>query len=336
MSKIPFFIFLIFLFSCSNEKQNVENLIIKNKIAFKPDSDEPYTGQIFRLNNKGKKAFEGYLKDGVKNGEFIFYDENESIKMKENYKMGEKDGEFISFFENGSLRDKKYYNDGLENGKFEIFNIEGNKIYEGTYNDGLQEGRHKYWFPNGKQVQVEYEYSKGTILIGTVIEYYENGKVKTKFERLAKNNYKMIEYYPNSNIKHELKFLYESYEDLINKRFFHVNVRSTAVNNEDVAMSEVEFDLGNGWNEFTGIELFYNESGNVTRDTYFFYPSSGSVIIYHRDGNNSNYDVSNFTNYYDERGVVIKKCAKSSGGGELGCYEGENLDKIVLMDIAGD
>jgi hypothetical protein len=61
MNKFFFFTFLLFILSCNNERQNVEHLIFKNKLAFKPDSEKPYTGKVFRLNRKGNIEFEGYL-----------------------------------------------------------------------------------------------------------------------------------------------------------------------------------------------------------------------------------------------------------------------------------
>lgn len=328
MKKLFIFITLFFFISCNTEKQNVEHLIIKNKQAFKPDSDKPYTGQVFKLNKKGKKAFEGYLKDGKPNGEFIFYDENEAIEKKENYKNGEKDGEFVEYFKDGKLRHIKHYKEGKEDGKFENYKNNGNKIYEGYYSDGLEIDKHTYWFTDGSQIQVEFEYDNGTIKIETVKEYYQDGKIKTTFDRLSKNNYKMKEYFANGKIKHEVNFLYDSYEGEKDKSSFYIHLVGSQ------SESTVAFDLGKSVNEFFGEEMVYDENGRVVNKTIFFYPNQGVISRKYYNGNSSIYDnVTSYTEHYNDQGLIIKKCADTKSG-SLSCVEGDELGAMVLLDAA--
>jgi antitoxin component YwqK of YwqJK toxin-antitoxin module len=325
MNKFFFFTFLLFILSCNNERQNVEHLIFKNKLAFKPESEKPYTGKVFRLNRKGNIEFEGYLNEGKRDGEFTFYDEDGIVNKIENYRDGEENGEFIYYFNDGRVMSKRSYKDGKEDGKFEIYIENGNKNFEGSFVNGLKEGKHKYWFTNGKQLQTEFDCKKGTIIIESVKEYYIDGKIKTQFERLSKNNYKMIEYYDNGQIKHKLNFLYSLYEDEVDNTYFNIIVGAS--NTE----SQITIDLGNSFNHFFGVEYIYNKEGKTLEKTNFFFPSNASVFKKYYNGDGSTYDdVTSYTEVYDESGKIIKKCANTSSG-ELGCVEGNELNNMVLL-----
>ena len=332
MSRSIFLAFLLFLFSCNTEKQNIENLIYKEDIAFKPDSDKPYTGAVFALKSNGKIDFEGYLTAGKRNGEFTRYGNNENIKKKENYKDGEKYGEFLFYYDNGQLEQKENYKNNKKDGLFESYNESGNKTFEGSYTDGLESGKYKYWFKNGKQIQVELEYSKGTIIIESVKEYYKEGKIKTEFKRLANNQYEMIEYHLNGKIMHDVKFLYTSYEGLINCSYFYMrNVATDGTDGED----KISFDLGNSVNEYFDVEYFKNELGNTTKKTVYFYPNYSSISIKYYNGQTTIYnDVTIYTEFFDEKGILIKKTANSKNGG-LGDVP-NNSSKLNDMQLLGD
>jgi len=334
MKKLIYLSVLFVFISCRTEKQNAEHLIFKKGVAFKPDSDKPYTGAIFALKSNGKIDFEGYLTDGKRNGEFIKYGENEIIKEKENYKDGEKNGEFTSYDGNGQLRSKEIYKNNKKDGLAVRYNDKGNKYSEEDYIEGLKTGKHKYWFNNGIQIQAEVDYSKGTAVIESVKEYFIDGKIKTKFQRQSANLYIMTEYYSNGNIKHEVQFKYLSYEGLVdcsNFKMYH----QTSSENESI----VNFDLGNSsFLNYVGEEKFKNEFGNVTQKILYFYPFTASVSIKNYNGETNIYDnVTSYTMYFDERGNVIKKCAR--GGGDLGCYpdqsSGNKFDDMQLVAVPG-
>ena len=213
-------------------------------------------------------------------------------------------------------------------------NEKGNKFSEEEYLEGMKIGKHKYWFNNSKQIQGEVDYSKGTAVIESVKEYFIDGKIKTKFQRLSSNLYLMTEYYSNGKIKHEVQFQYSSYEGLVdcsNFKMFH----QTSSDNESI----INFDLGNSsFLNFIGEEYFQSESGNITQKILYFYPSSASVSIKNNSGETNIYDnVTSYTEYFDERGNIIKKCAR--GGGDLGCYpdqySGNKLDDMQLVAVPG-
>lgn len=48
-------VFLQFMLISCSDKQNIESLIFKGNIAYKTNSDVPYTGQVFELFENGKK-----------------------------------------------------------------------------------------------------------------------------------------------------------------------------------------------------------------------------------------------------------------------------------------
>lgn len=325
MKVIYSFIFIIFFVSCS-EKQNIEHLIFKKKIAFKPDSDKPYSGYVFKLDKNGEKSFEGHYLEGKRDGEFIFYEDGR-LEKKENYKEGQRHGEFIYYYDNGQIQTRKNYKDGEEDGFFESYNKNGNKIFEGTYSDGLESGKHSHWYSDGKQIQTELEYLKGSIVIESVIENYPNGKLKTDFKRIDKNVYKKFEYFLNGSIKHEVSFGYNTYEGIKNNHIFYMNIVGS-----NVGESTVTFSLGIGFFYF-GEEYFKNEAGQIIQKTKYFFPKHGSISKKYSDSYTSIYnDIVSYTEYYTN-GILTKKCA-SSETGQLGCVPGDGkvLDDMMLIE----
>ncbi|WP_407523410.1 hypothetical protein PDL71_17085 [Lacibacter sp. MH-610] len=334
MDKLIYLAFLFLLISCSTEKQNIEHLIFKNEIAFKPDSDKPYTGAVFQLKNNGKIDFEGYFANGKKDGEFITYGENELIKEKENYKDGKRHGESLSYYETGELWNKKSYINDHEDGLFERYDENGNKIFEGSYSKGFEIGKHKYWFENGNQIRLELEYSEGLIIIESVKEYYIEGKIKSEFKRLAKNHFEMIEYHLNGNIKHYLKYLYESDACGIGCRFF------TFTNSATIHTQGVSFDIGSFFTKKIDDEYFKNESGKIIEMTKHFYPNYGSVSKKNYFGKTDiNDGVTRYSEYFDNDGMLIKKCVRYYWTAELDCvpnnWEKTKLDDIQLVGVSG-
>ena len=87
------------------------DLINFNNKSFLPNSYIPYSGRVVEYyQNSNIFVFEGDYKDGLENGEFVFYFENGIIKQKGNYKKGLKVGSWFEFNDLGILQNKKTYN----------------------------------------------------------------------------------------------------------------------------------------------------------------------------------------------------------------------------------
>ena len=138
------------------------DLINFNNKSFLPNSYIPYSGRVVEYyQNSNIFVFEGNYKDGLENGEFVFYFENGIIKQKGNYKKGLKVGSWFEFNDLGILQNKKTYNennisfisyfenmspkeegeliDDKKNGLWIDFDINGNKVRETIYKNGIVE-----------------------------------------------------------------------------------------------------------------------------------------------------------------------------------------------------
>ena len=198
----------------SSEKEPVDETILINKegVMYLPDSDTPYTGEVFTNYDTGEKEYQGtyengllvsysYLhKDGrVKdpvNGEtlidrsgllyevngqkpytgdvFELYDDG-GRKHSGSLKGGKKDKLWTEWSDNGKKQRELTYKDGEEIGstRWEYYS-NGQKATERTFKDGKLEGRAAWWYKNG-QKWYERTYKDGE-LNGEYSEWYANGQ----------------------------------------------------------------------------------------------------------------------------------------------------------------
>ena len=85
------FIALLVVFGCA-KPINDETLIDKDELKYHPDTNELYSGKVYKNRMGGKKEFEGSYKDGKKDGLWTDYYENGQKRSVKTYK----DEELIS------------------------------------------------------------------------------------------------------------------------------------------------------------------------------------------------------------------------------------------------
>ncbi len=57
-------------------KMDINNLIDRSGLLYKPNDDKPFTGKVFDLDeNTGEKKIEGFFRKGVKNGKWTWWNE---------------------------------------------------------------------------------------------------------------------------------------------------------------------------------------------------------------------------------------------------------------------
>ena len=120
--KRPLFIALLVGFGCA-KSINDETLIDKDGLKYHPDTNELYSGKVFKNSMDGKKEFEGPYKDGKKDGLWIGYHEN-----------GQKSSEIT--YKNGKQYIIRTYKDGKREGFWTWWYANGQKFYEDVYKDG--------------------------------------------------------------------------------------------------------------------------------------------------------------------------------------------------------
>ena len=113
-------------------------LLIKDGLKYHPDTNELYSGKVFKNRMGGKKEFEGSYKDGKKDGLWTDYHENGQKKSEGNHKDGKLDGLWTNWYENEQKSSEITY----KNGKQYIIR---------TYKDGKREGLWTWWYANGQK-----------------------------------------------------------------------------------------------------------------------------------------------------------------------------------------
>ena len=86
--KRPLFIALLVGFGCA-KPINDETLIDKDGLKYHPDTNELYSGKVFKNRMGGKKEFEGSYKDGKREGFWTWWYANGQKFYEDVYKDGE-------------------------------------------------------------------------------------------------------------------------------------------------------------------------------------------------------------------------------------------------------
>ena len=83
-----------------------------------------------------------------------------------------KNGRYIKYFYNGSIRERGSYRDGEKNGPFESYFLKGKQLFEkGSYKDDELDGLHLTYWDNGN-LCMKILYEEGKIVDG-IIEHFD-------------------------------------------------------------------------------------------------------------------------------------------------------------------
>ncbi|MFH1297399.1 MAG: hypothetical protein ABIJ04_09025 [Bacteroidota bacterium] len=116
MKKIPFLAGIILIIcSCATKKVNFDQLQDRNGLFYLVNDKEPFTGQIVSYAD-GKVEFEGAVKNGLKEGLWIYYYANGQKELEGLYKDGLKEGTWYYWAENGEQEDQEVYKLGTRLG----------------------------------------------------------------------------------------------------------------------------------------------------------------------------------------------------------------------------
>ena len=124
-------IFSLLLTSVSWSKDvDIKDLVFREGLFYEKFSNEPFTGNCIGNGN-------GKIIDGKQEGEWLWYDENEKLKYKLNYKGGNIEGEQLWYHSDGKLWKKQTYKDGkLEGGEYLVYYKNGNLRKTEIFKDG--------------------------------------------------------------------------------------------------------------------------------------------------------------------------------------------------------
>ena len=157
---------LLLILGCSKPVDR-STLINKDGLMYLPDSDSPYSGEVFLFRRiktkeglfKRIKVGDETYKDGKIEGLVTLWFENGQKWEEGNYKDGKIEGLYTTWYENGQKKEETNYKDGKKDGLYNSWYSDGKKWEEGNYKDGKKDGLWTYVFMNWK-----YTYKDGKLI----------------------------------------------------------------------------------------------------------------------------------------------------------------------------
>jgi len=185
---------LLLIVGCSKEPINYETTLVNREgVFYTNDTNKPYSGPVFSLNDDGKKKDELILKDGkmIRETNWSYYS-NGQKNREETFKDGKKDGLWTYWHKNGQKNREETFKDGkgifrilylnghklselnFKEGKQTDWNESGQKIAEFYFKDGKADGLSTYWHENGQKFH-ESTFKNGK-QDGLLTMWYDNGQ----------------------------------------------------------------------------------------------------------------------------------------------------------------
>jgi len=134
---------------------------------------------VSKISGKEKKdksrnlEYEGSYKDGIREGLWKWWYENEQLSIEAYYKNGKLEGFYRAWHNNGQLLLETNYKSGEENGVFKRWYESGQLKEQGINKIGIAEGLYREWHENGqlmREANLKEGYADGLSKI-----WHENG-----------------------------------------------------------------------------------------------------------------------------------------------------------------
>ena len=156
---------------------NISQKQIRNKIAYNGNSKVPFTGTFAAVVGVLKHYTEDY-KDGVLNGNKVWYSEAGRVGLKEAYSNGIKNGPQETYYRNtGNIRSRINYAGGRVSGPATWYDNSGKIIYQEDFRNGS--GNWAVYWDNG-QVR-----EKGTLSGGVSTGEWRSYTQKGELEKVT-------------------------------------------------------------------------------------------------------------------------------------------------------
>ena len=106
-------------------------------------------------HDNGRLSYKGNYKDGNQDGPWVYYHSNGQLSYKGTYKDNKKDGPYVNYYDNGQLGSKGTYRNGKEDGRWVRYWSNGQLWHKGTYKDGKRDGPRVSYSSDGSEMVVE-------------------------------------------------------------------------------------------------------------------------------------------------------------------------------------
>ncbi|MDT0690261.1 tetratricopeptide repeat protein [Salegentibacter sp. F188] len=245
------------------------------------DKEGKKTGQWLVYNAEEKLEETAYFEDDQLNGENITYYSNEQINIFTGFKEDELEGEYLYYNNNGALLQKKYFSKGKLEGPFVSYFEVGEELpeFKIQYKENEVVGTVKEYYANGK-LFAETSYSTG-VQNGPEKRYHSNGQLYSEIEyKEGQPIGKYTSYFPNGKKMEEGEYV----DGELNARFttYYDNGNIESIGNFSKGVLEGEYK-------------YYDRDGKPYYDYEY---KKGEIIAY---------------KFYDKSGAVIKEDKKKAG-----------------------
>ena len=180
---------LMLMDGCSKKPLDESILIERDKLMYEPNSDEPYSGEVFTNYSTGEKEYQGRYENGLLI-EYSYINKNGSVKEPVNretlidssgllygvsrqkpytgdvfelnkdggrkysglIKGGRQDKLWTYLHSNGQKEKEGTFIDGKEDGQWTFWHNNGQKKKVGNYKNGKSDGKWTYWYDNGREI----------------------------------------------------------------------------------------------------------------------------------------------------------------------------------------
>jgi antitoxin component YwqK of YwqJK toxin-antitoxin module len=168
---------LLLIVGCSKEPINYETTLIeRDGVFYTKDTNNPYSGDVFSLDEHGQTKEELTFKDGkVWDGKWTDWYENGQKEFEWTYKDGKVNGLMTNWYENGQKKEEGYFILNKKDGIWAEWYENGQKEFEWTYKDGKVNGLMTNWYENGQKYK-EFSWKDGIEIGRTEWHYYKNGQ----------------------------------------------------------------------------------------------------------------------------------------------------------------
>lgn len=137
----------ILLASCGDDIQR-SDLVLKDNLLYKKDSQVPFTGhEKAKVNDN---IIEYDVKDGYKHGEFKLYDIDGNILMDGQLDSNRNVGKWQYFYEDGTVESEGNFKYDHPDGKWTWYYSDGQMKEEGLYSNGTRIGIWRQYTTDGK------------------------------------------------------------------------------------------------------------------------------------------------------------------------------------------
>ncbi len=299
---------LILEINYKNGKKNGYRITYQgNEVTKEHFIDDVKQGFSYSLYPNGKTHFKIPFTDGLENGKTVEYAQDGRIIQFITYKKGYvinrvhingydsdslPNGKWMWFYDDEKVRMTGYFKHGLKNGYFKTFDHNGNLISTVKYVNGEKEKKalnldvldvRTDYYPDGK-IKVTGTYTKNGVPEGVRREYDENGKIIKSY--IFKYG-KIVAEGIFSEAGQKEGFWKEYYDD--------GKLKATGFYNKDLRIGDWKFFYPNGKLEEIGkyingepdsIWIWYYNNGNLLRTENFFKGKlDGKLTEYNRHGN---------------------------------------------------